>query len=442
MQSTQPSSVLLLAEAAPFVGLLLSIALLPALAPRFWVRRMGWVALGWAVALLAPVAATEGVDLAWQLAWHALLIDYLPFVALLGALYTASGGVLLRGGPGGTPAGNTAMLAFGMLLGLFMGTTGAAMVLIHPLLRANAHRRRKVHLVLFLVILVANASGMLTPLGNPPLFVGYLRGVPFLWPARALLAPYLLVVAMLLAAFWVVDRRLAASEPAAPSAAPLRLRGWGNLALVLLLGISVLQQGLALPSVNLLGQRVGTGRLAGVAVAIAVALLSLLITPRAVRQANDFSWHPMSEVAILFAGIFVTLEPVSRMLQQGTEGPLAGLLRLTQDGSGHANPLALFWLSGLLSAFLDNAPTYLVFFDLAGIRPDRLEGSQALNLAAISAGAVLFGGLTYIGNAPNLMLRAIAAHRGVRMPGFLGYLGMAAIVLLPVFALLGLVFFR
>lgn len=442
MQSTQPSSVLLLAEAAPFVGLLLSIALLPALAPRFWVRRMGWVALGWAVALLAPVAATEGVDLAWQLAWHALLIDYLPFVALLGALYTASGGVLLRGGPGGTPAGNTAMLAFGMLLGLFMGTTGAAMVLIHPLLRANAHRRRKVHLVLFLIILVANASGMLTPLGNPPLFVGYLRGVPFLWPARALLAPYLLVVAMLLAAFWVVDRRLAASEPAAPPAAPLRLRGWGNLALVLLLGISVLQQGLALPSVNLLGQRVGTGRLAGVAVAIAVALLSLLITPRAVRQANDFSWHPMSEVAILFAGIFVTLEPVSRMLQQGTEGPLAGLLRLTQDGSGNANPLALFWLSGLLSAFLDNAPTYLVFFDLAGIRPDRLDGPQALNLAAISAGAVLFGGLTYIGNAPNLMLRAIAAHRGVRMPGFLGYLGMASVVLLPVFALLGLVFFR
>lgn len=441
MQSTQPFATLPWAGAVPFAGLLLSIALLPALAPRFWVRRMGWVALGWSLLLLLPVVTTAGPAAAWHLAWHAILIDYLPFVALLGALYTASGGVLLRGGPAGTPAGNTAMLALGMLLGLVMGTTGAAMVMIHPLLRANAHRRRKVHLVLFLIVLVANASGMLTPLGNPPLFVGYLRGVPFLWPARALLWPYLTVAATLLAAFWLLDRRLAAVDPPAPPPAPLRIRGWPNLLLVAVLGLAVLQQGLALPEITLFGQAVSSGRLAGIAVAAAVAGLSLLLTPRAVRQANDFSWHPMAEVAVLFAGIFVTLAPVSQMLQAGADGPMAGLLRLAQDGGGQPNPLAYFWLAGLLSAFLDNAPTYLVFFDLAGIRPDHMTAASAATLAAISAGSVLFGGLTYIGNAPNLMLRAIAAHRGVRMPGFLGYLALAAGLLLPVLALLSLLFF-
>jgi Na+/H+ antiporter NhaD/arsenite permease-like protein len=442
MQSTQPPSILLVAGALPFVGLLLSIALLPAMAPRFWVRRMGWVALGWSLLLVVPLAVTEGPVAAWRLTWHAVLIDYLPFIALLGGLYTASGGVLLRGGPGGTPAGNTAMLALGMILGLVMGTTGAAMVLIHPLLRSNAHRRNKKHLVLFLIVLVANASGMLTPLGNPPLFVGYLRGVPFLWPARALLAPYLVVTGVLLAGFWLLDRRLASHEPPAPPITRLRIRGWSNLILVLLLGLSVLQQSLALPEIDLLGQSVGTGRLAGIAVAAAIAILSLLTTPRAVRQANDFSWHPMAEVAVLFAGIFVTLAPVSHMLQQGADGPLAGMLRLTEDAAGNANPLAFFWLAGLLSAFLDNAPTYLVFFDLAGIRPDHLTGQSGATLAAISAGAVLFGGLTYIGNAPNLMLRAIASHRGVRMPGFLGYLVLASALLLPVFLLLSALFFR
>jgi len=177
---------------------------------------------------------------------------------------------------------------------------------------------------------------------------------------------------------------------------------------------------------------VGAGRLAGIGMAVAAAGLSLLITPSAVRQANDFTWHPMAEVAVLFAGIFVTLAPVSAMLQAAAEGPLIR----------GAPPVAYFWLAGLLSAFLDNAPTYLVFLDLAGIRPDRLAGAADRTLTAISAGAVFFGGLTYIGNAPNLMLRAVAAHRGVRMPGFTGYMLRAGALLLPLFAVLSLVFFR
>jgi Na+/H+ antiporter NhaD/arsenite permease-like protein len=322
-----------------------------------------------------------------------------------------------------------------------MGPTGGAMVLIQPLLHANAHRRRTVHLVLFLIVLVANFSGALTPLGNPPLFVGLLRGVPFLWPLRHLLGPYLLVGGALLVAFYLIDRHLAASEPAAPPSQPLRVRGWGNAMLVGVLGLSVLGQGLPLPIVTVLGQTVSLGRLAGIGVASAGGLLSLLITPRAVRQANDFSWHPMTEVAVLFAGIFITLEPVSAMLRAGADGPLAVLLTLTQ-GAGGARPAAYFWLAGVLSAFLDNAPTYLVFFDLAGIQPDRLTGASNEVLTAISAGAVFFGGLTYIGNAPNLMLRAIAAHRGVRMPGFAGFMLRSGALLLPLFVAVSVVFFR
>jgi Na+/H+ antiporter NhaD/arsenite permease-like protein len=419
----------------PFLGLLLSIALLPGLAPRFWLRHMGWVALGWSVALLLLEIVLAGPSVAWAMTWHALLIDYLPFVTLLGGLYIAAGGVLLRGGPRGTPFGNTATLAFGLALGLVMGPTGGAMVVIQPLLAANAHRRRRMHLVLFLIVLVANISGALSPLGNPPLFVGLLRGVPLGWPLHHLLGPYLLLSMALLAVFYGLDRHLARDEPPAPPTGPPRVRGWGNAALVAILGLSVLEQGLPLPDVTVLGQAIGLGRLAGIGVACAAGGLSLLITPRAVRQANDFSWHPMAEVAVLFAGIFVTLEPVSGLLQTGAHGTFGGMAQ-------GAPPIAYFWLTGVLSAFLDNAPTYLVFFDLAGIRPDRLVGAANETLTAISAGAVFFGGLTYIGNAPNLLLRAIAAHRGVPMPGFVGFMLRSAVLLLPLFALLSVVFFR
>ena len=371
------------------------------------------------------------------------MIEYLPFATLLLALYTAGGGVHLQGGPAGTPTGNTVLLGMGVALGLVVGTTAAAVVVIQPLLRANAHRRRRVHLVVFLVVLVANAAGALTPLGNPPLYVGLLRGVPFFWPTTHLLPHFLLLTGILLAVFWALDRRLAATEQAAPRRSKLRLRGWGNVGLILLAAATVLVQGFIHPGdVTLLGQHVGIERLAAIGVFIAVTEVSLYATPRAIRQANDFVWHPMAEVATLFAGIFITIGPVAEMLRAGLEGPLAPLLRLTLDAGGQPIPLLYFWLSGLLSAFLDNAPTYLVFFDLAGIRPDALTGAQTLVLQAISAGATFFGGLTYIGNAPNMMLRAIAAHRGVRMPGFIGFMLLASALLLPVFVLLSVVFFR
>ena len=424
----------------PFAGLLLSMAIIPIVAPRFWQRKMGLVAIAWSLALFASQATTEGPTIAAASAWRALLLDYVPFITMLLALYTAGGGVLLRGGPAGTPVGNTATLALGLFAGSIMGTTGAAMVLINPLLHANAHRQRKFHLVLFMIVLVGNAS--ITPLGNPPLYIGLLHGVPFIWPLTHLVMPLLVLAGTLLAAFYLIDRRLAASEPPPPQKQPFRVRGWWNLGLVLAVVLVILFEGaVETPSLVLLGQAVDVDEFAGDLLLIVITIVSVWLTPRAIRQANDFTWHPMIEVAILFAAIFLTVAPVEAMLRAGLNGPLAPLLELTQDGGGRPMPLAYFGLTGILSAFLDNAPTYLVFFQLAGLDPSALTHMDTQVLTAISAGAVFFGGLTYIGNAPNLMLRGIAAHRGVRMPGFFGFMLLAAAVLAPVLLVVGLVFF-
>jgi Na+/H+ antiporter NhaD/arsenite permease-like protein len=425
-----------------FLGVLLSIAVFPIVAPRFWRRRMPVVMAGWTVLLLLQEAARIGPTEAAGSAWHAVLVDYLPFITLLLALYTAGGGILLRGGPWGTPAGNTALLALGVLAASLMGTIGAAMVMIHPLLRANAHRRRKVHMVVFFIALVANAGGALSPLG-PPLYIGLLEGVPFFWPLRHLAGPLLALLGMTLAAFYLLDRRLAAADPAPPPPERLRVRGWRNLALVLLAATTVATEGLLdLGSWRIFGQQTDIASLAGMAVFLLVTAVSLRVTPRAVRQANDFTWHPMREVAVLFIAIFITVEPVMAMLDAGLQGPLAAVLRLTSDGEGRPMPLAYFWLAGTLSAFLDNAPTYLVFFKLAGVQPPVIDAGQTATLRALSAGAVFFGGLTYIGNAANLMVRAIASHRGVHMPGFFTYTLYAAALLLPAFALLSLTLLR
>lgn len=424
--------------AVPFGGMLASIALFPMLAPRFWHRRMAAVALGWVLVLVVQETLVIGPRGAAAEAWHAVLDEYLPFVTLLLALYTAAGGILLRGGLRGTPLGNTVMLALATLAGGVMGTIGAAMVLIHPLLHANAHRARKVHLVVFFILLAGNAGGALSPLG-PPLYIGLLQDVPFFWPLRHLGVPLLLLATVLLATFCLLDWRMSRSDPPASQAERFRLRGWPNVVMVLVVAVNVVVQGLVdLGEVDLLGQDIETVRLAGVALCLGVSVLSLVVTPRAVRQGNDFSWHPMVEVAVLFAAIFITIEPVIDMLRAGLDGPLAPLLRLTTDAAGQPIPLAFFWLAGILSAFLDNAPTYLVFFKLAGDDP---AGRGMVVLRALSAGAVFFGGLTYIGNAPNLMLRAIASHRGVRMPGFFTFTAYAALALLPVFVLMSLLFF-
>ena len=431
----------------PFVGMLLSIALLPLAAPGFWHHHQGKVAGAWALVFLLPFAALHGPAPASSALVHALLAEYLPFVILLTALYTVAGGIHVRGDLRGSAGVNTGLLAVGALLASFMGTTGASMLMIRPLLRANAHRRRRQHLVVFFIFIVSNAAGSLTPLGDPPLFLGFLEGVGFFWTAVHLAAPTLFVVGVLLALFFVLDRLLARGDEAPPPApaAPraIGIDGAANVLLLLLVIALVLQSGLWRSDTQLVvhGTALALPGLARDIGLVVVTLVSLALTPARVHQANHFDWAPMAEVAKLFAGIFITIVPVIAMLAAGAHGPFAGVIAAVTGPDGQPDAARYFWATGLLSAFLDNAPTYLVFFHTAGGDPQALMTTFAATLAAISAGAVFMGAGTYIGNAPNMMVKAVAEHRGVAMPGFFGYMLWSGCVLLPLLLIVTWIWF-
>ncbi|MBH9554184.1 sodium:proton antiporter [Inhella gelatinilytica] len=434
--------------ALPFVGILLSIALCPLWAPHFWHRHFGKVALGWALMFLLPLALSQGPALAAGVVTHTLVAEYLPFTILLVALFTVSGGIYVRGNLHGSPGLNTGLMALGAVLASFMGTTGASMLLIRPLIRANDNRRHAVHVIVFFIFIVSNAGGSLTPLGDPPLFLGFLQGVSFFWTVRHVGPEMVFVCGVLLAMFYGLDSYWYRKEGVVPldptpDTPRVGLDGMVNLLpLALIVGL-VLLSGVWKPGVNVsvLGQQVALQSLVRDAGLLGVTALSLQLTPRAVREANQFSWGPMAEVAKLFVGIFITMAPVLVMLQAGVNGPFADLVRWVSTPEGQAIPLAYFWLSGWLSAFLDNAPTYLVFFNLAGGEASTLMTQGAQTLAAISAGSVFMGAMSYIGNAPNFMVKAIAEDRGLRMPSFFGYMGWSFGLLLPVLALMSWVFF-
>ena len=431
----------------PFAGLLLSIALLPLFRPHLWHRRHGLVAALWAAALAVPLAAASGWEAALVTLREVLLADYLPFVALLIALYTTGGGVLLRGRLIGTPPVNAALLAAGALLANLMGTTGAAMVMIRPVLRANAFRRHRTHTFVFFIFLVANIGGSLTPLGDPPLYLGFLRGVAFFWTTTHLLSEFLVTVGVLLALYLAIDARAWARERhLAPEPGPrerLAVQGGANLALIGLIILCVLAQGVWQPGeVAVLGEPIGLERVLATLAFLAITWASLRLTPSALREANGFAWGAMAEVAKLFAAIFVCMAPVLAILRAGPDGAAAALVALTTDAAGRPIPVVYFWLTGVLSSFLDNAPTYLVFFSMAGGDAGRLMTEGAQTLAAISCGAVFMGANSYIGNAPNFMVKAIAEERGIRMPSFFGYCAWSFGILGPVLILVTVLFFR
>jgi Na+/H+ antiporter NhaD/arsenite permease-like protein len=441
-----PGAELSLLWAVPFVGVLLSIALMPLFAGHVWHHHYGKIAAGWAVLLLVPLALVFGIGAAWYEFAHVMVLEYVPFIALLLALYTAGGGVLLKGSLVGTPATNTALLAIGTVLASLMGTTGAAMLLIRPVLRANAFRRQKTHTFVFFIFLVANIGGSLTPVGDPPLYLGFLRGVSFFWPTTHLFAEFLLCAVVLLAIYYVLDtlawNRERPTPPAEERKEPLSIEGWVNVWLVGAIVAVVIAMGyVKLGSVNVLGQTMEIERVIGIGLFVAITLASVRLTSRELREANGFAWGAILEVAKLFAAIFICMAPVLAILRSGSAGAAAGLVALTSDASGQPIPWVYFWLSGVLSSFLDNAPTYIVFFELAGGDPLYLMGQGALTLAAISCGAVFMGANSYIGNAPNFMVKAIVEENGVRMPSFFGYCAWAAIFLLPLFVLVTFVFF-
>ena len=429
--------------ALPFVGLLLSIASGPLLFPKFWHAHYGKIAAAWALATLVPLAAVFGASTALAAFVHAALAEYMSFIVLLFALYVVAGGILITGTLRGTPWVNAGILLFGTAIASIVGTTGAAMILIRPLIRANAARANNAHVVIFFIILVANIGGALSPLGDPPLFVGFLRGVDFFWTTAHLAYPTMLVTALVLAIFVALDVWFARSEPqAAPAAAePLRLRGLINLPLIALIIGAILLSATWKPGIEFVvyGTHVALQNLLRDGALIVIALASLWLTPEEHRAANDFTWEPIAEVAKLFAGIFVCIIPVLAALAAGHAGSLAWLLKAVTAHDGTPHDVAYFWLTGLLSAFLDNAPTYLVFFQLAGGDAAALMSKLAPTLAAISMGAVYMGALTYIGNAPNFMVAAIANERHVKMPSFFGYMLWSFAVLLPALGLLTVV---
>jgi Na+/H+ antiporter NhaD/arsenite permease-like protein len=431
-------------SALPFVALLLSIALAPLLAVHWWERNVNRARLTAVIAL--PFAAwwlstrgSEGVE-----RLTASLEEYLSFIVLLGSLFVISGGIHVAGSLSGTPWVNTALLAIGAVLANLIGTTGASMVLIHPLLRANARRAHGSHLVIFFMFVVSNTAGLLTPLGDPPLYLGFIHGVPFEWTLH-LLPQWLVVNGMLLLIFHLVDRRDFARETREPGAPPVAdpqahgpLRVEGLLNAVFLLGVALV----ALAHGRGWGSADGHWPF-GLAEA-AIALLALTAwhaTRPEYRQANRFAFAPIIEVAVLFAGIFVTMT--------------APLLLLNVHGHrlGLTEPWHYFWATGLVSSVLDNAPTYLSFAaSLAGQLGVSVGGKGYLAavidtgrgeqlLAAISCGAVFMGALTYIGNGPNFMVKTLAEAAGVRMPSFFGYMRWSLLILLPLFAAVSLLFF-
>lgn len=434
----------------PFAGILLSIALMPLLAPLFWHHHFGKIAAAWSLAFLLPFAAVYGPGAAVSGLVHALLAEYIPFVILLTALFTVSGGIYIKGNLHGSPALNTAILAIGAVLASFMGTTGASMLLIRPLLRANDNRQHKAHVVVFFIFIVSNVGGSLTPLGDPPLFLGFLKGVDFFWTAAHIFPETLFMLAALLVIFYALDswyhRQPGECGVADPTPDTRGLGFDGKVNFVLLgavVGLVLLSGFWKSPVVfNVYGTEVGLPGLVRDAGLIAVTLLSLKLTPTQAHLDNQFSWAPMQEVAKLFAGIFLTIIPVIAMLKAGTDGPFGAVVRAVTRPDGSPDPAMYFWATGVLSSFLDNAPTYLVFFNTAGGDPQVLMTTLAPTLAAISAGAVFMGANTYIGNAPNLMVKAIAEDRGVPMPSFFGYMLWSVAILVPLFVAITFIWFR
>jgi Na+/H+ antiporter NhaD/arsenite permease-like protein len=432
----------------PFVGLVLTIAVAPSVAAARWQRSYGAAALAWSLAFVLPDLGHSGAGAAAASLVEMALHQYIPFVLLLGTLYIVAGGLRITGAPRGTPAVNTAMLALGTLMGGLIGTPGAALLMLRPLIRANRHRRHAAHVFVFFILLVANVGGALSPIGNPPLFLGYLKGVPFFWPTVHLALPTATLAAGLLATFYALERYLRRGERGAeahllPEIEKLGIEGRVNLALLAaaLMAIVLRAVWTSPLALRVVGIDWNVVDIAADLLLLAVAIASLLLTRPATRQANDFAWGPMIEVAVLFAAIFVTLIPVLAMMAAGEAGPAAPLFARIFAGGAPDNAL-IFRAAGLMSAILDNAPTYLVFFGLAGDDASRLVASFGTTLAALSAGCCYFGGLTYLGNAPNLMVRAIAEGHRVRMPSFFGYIAWAVLCLVPWLLLVEAIFFH
>lgn len=464
----------------PFLGILLSIAIFPLLAPHFWHHHFGKVSAFWALIFAIPFLISYNREAFYEIL-HIYLADYFPFIILLWALFTAAGGILVQGAPAGTPLANAITLLIGTFLASFIGTTGAAMVLIRPVLRMNKYRKSKVHIIIFFIFLVANIGGSLTPLGDPPLFLGFLHHVPFFWTTHlftemAFVAGSLLLIFFAIDSFffrkegWHQKKYLKVYDYNIPpdidenkikedflvgvladhyhnkSVVKISILGLHNF--LILLGIigGVLFSGLVhLGEITIFHVHLTIQGLIRDVFLLFLGYVSLKTTAWSIREGNEFTWFPIKEVAILFAGIFMTIVPALAMLKAGNEGHLGFIINAVKE------PWHYFWITGSLSSFLDNAPTYLTFLSTAlgqfyaGIPETEAVAQLVLNqeifLKAISTGAVFFGAMTYIGNAPNFMVKSISEEQKIKMPSFFGYMLWSIFILIPVFILTTFIFF-
>lgn len=432
----------------PFAGVLGSLAFGPLFFSKLWHSHYGKIMGGWSLFSLLALLFQFGFAITSESLLETLLHHYIPFIILIGALYGISGGVHMDMDFKSSALSNTCYLAVGTVVASWVGTTGAAMLFIRPLIHVNAWRRQKKHLIIFFIFLIANIGGSLTPLGDPPLFLGFLNGVSFFWTTQHMFFPMMVCIVPLLLAFYFLDRRLLLQEDASPVVldkfSPDKIRITGSSNLLYLLGVvgAVILSGSWNPGIafKILGVEIELQNLARDALIIICLFLSLTKTSRTARDLNHYTWEPLREVAKIFLAIFITVTPVISILGAGLEGALAPVVALV---SHNGEPIAnmYFWMTGLLSAFLDNAPTYLVFFHMASGDPKVLMGSLEATLLAISCGSVFMGALTYIGNAPNFMVKSIAETNHIQMPGFFGYMGWALAFLLPLFLIVDLFFF-
>lgn len=427
--STPIGSLLPLWSVLPFVGILLSIALIPLAFPHFWHDHFPKVSFFWALVFAIPfiyffkqTALNEIV--------HIIIIDYIPFILLLWSLFAVSGGIHIKGTLKGTPAVNSIILLIGTILASVIGTTGASMLLIRPILRSNSWRIYKVHTIVFFIFLVSNIGGALTPLGDPPLFLGFLHGVPFFWtmnilPEMAFASIILLLLYLILDSHYYKKESLTAVPKAEQE--PLKIDGAHNFIFLFgIIGAVLFSGSVKLGQINFFGIIQTIENLFKDAILILMGIASLVFTRKEIYKNNEFSWIPIKEVAYLFAGIFITIIPALAILRAGENGVLRWLIKSVDS------PAQYFWTAGMLSSFLDNAPTYLTFFNsmLGKFYPGMPETSAVAllivekipYLAAISVGVVFMGANTYIGNAPNFMVKSIAEEAGVKMPGFFGYI--------------------
>jgi Na+/H+ antiporter NhaD/arsenite permease-like protein len=438
--------------ALPFLGIILSIAILPNALPGFWSNHYGKVALFWSIIVLLGIIAIQGMDAGL----HSLLIvafdQFLPFIILLLALFTITGGIKLHGEHDGTPQVNFIILLIGAVLSSWLGTTGAAVLLIRPLIGANSWRKFRVHTILFFIFIVGNIGGSLTPVGNPPLLMGFISKVPFFWPLSKLLVPTLFTTGALLMIYYLMDLYFYKKEPVKPvlrGRSKIRIEGGWNLLLLVGVILAVLLSSFDLGFTFMIYDiPLPLAELLEILALLIITYISVKITRKETRTSNNFTWHPIIEVGKLFAGIFVCMAPLIAMLRAGADGPMKFLIAgLTHTDGSPVNGM-YYWLSGGLSAFLDSAPAYLVFFNTAaspaaaaGIAPHLyMTQTLPLTLLAITAGASFMGSITYIGNAPNMMVKAIAEENKIKMPSFFGYMIWSVIILIPLFLLVQFLF--